>query len=194
MSDHLFLSPEASLQPNWQQAFPGARIAHPGDPKALRIASSIVWMLTTDTEQTLALMPALAGTPVVALSALPNPDQAMRLLAAGCRGYCHSLAAPEQLQDVAAVIARGGLWIGQDLMQRGARRIQESGLPTSPLWNRLTPREQEVAQGVADGLSNKEICRKLGIEERTVKAHMTSILQKTGARDRLQLIVRLGKR
>lgn len=51
----------------------------------------------------------------------------------------------------------------------------------------LTRREQEVASAVANGSSNKEIARQLGITERTVKAHTGSVFQKLNARDRLHL-------
>ena len=52
---------------------------------------------------------------------------------------------------------------------------------------RLSLREQEVAQLLARGNSNKEIARQLEITERTVKAHVSAMLEKLGARDRLQL-------
>ncbi len=51
----------------------------------------------------------------------------------------------------------------------------------------LTEREREVAKAVAQGASNKEIARQLDITERTIKAHVGAILEKLGARDRLQL-------
>jgi len=51
----------------------------------------------------------------------------------------------------------------------------------------LTVREIEVARAVARGDSNKEIARHLGITERTVKAHLSTLFEKLGVRDRLQL-------
>ena len=51
----------------------------------------------------------------------------------------------------------------------------------------LTKRELEVARLVANGSSNKEIARQLGITERTVKAHVGAVFQKLNVRDRLQL-------
>jgi RNA polymerase sigma factor (sigma-70 family) len=55
----------------------------------------------------------------------------------------------------------------------------------------LTERERGVAEAVASGLSNKEVARRLGITERTVKAHLSSAFRKLGVRDRMQLVVRL---
>jgi DNA-binding NarL/FixJ family response regulator len=56
----------------------------------------------------------------------------------------------------------------------------------------LTRREQEVACAIANGASNKEIARQLGITERTVKAHTGSVFQKLKARDRLHLALMIN--
>ena len=50
----------------------------------------------------------------------------------------------------------------------------------------LSPRETEVLRLVVEGLLNKQIAQRLGISERTVKAHLTSIFQRTGVADRTQ--------
>ena len=55
----------------------------------------------------------------------------------------------------------------------------------------LTKRERQVAQAVADGLSNREIALRLNISERTVKARLTSVFQKLDVRDRVQLALLL---
>jgi DNA-binding NarL/FixJ family response regulator len=52
--------------------------------------------------------------------------------------------------------------------------------------DQLSDREREVVGLVADGLANKQIARHLGISERTVKAHLTSVLQRIGVTDRTQ--------
>jgi DNA-binding NarL/FixJ family response regulator len=55
----------------------------------------------------------------------------------------------------------------------------------------LTKRERQVAQAVADGLSNREIAERLSVSERTVKARLTSVFQKVDVRDRVQLALLL---
>ena len=52
--------------------------------------------------------------------------------------------------------------------------------------NDLTKREEEVLRLVGQGLANKQIARRLGIGERTVKAHLTSVFQRLGVSDRVQ--------
>ena len=60
------------------------------------------------------------------------------------------------------------------------------------MLNGLSEREGQVAKLVAGGASNKEIADRLSIAERTVKAHLTAIFEKTGARDRLQLSLKVN--
>ena len=58
----------------------------------------------------------------------------------------------------------------------------------------LTPREQQIAQAIADGRTNRDIAARLGITEQTVKNHLTSIFEKVGVDNRLQLGLALVKR
>ena len=60
-----------------------------------------------------------------------------------------------------------------------AQRRQQPG-------RELSPREEEVLRLLATGLANKQIARRLGITERTVKAHLTSVFQQLGVTDRTQ--------
>lgn len=115
----------------------------------------------------------------------------MAALAAGAAGYCNGHAAPEVLRQVATVVENGGIWVGRGLMQRlltATARLAPVGGVDEQAWRApLTPREQETAVLLAKGASNKEIARQLDITERTVKAHVGAMLEKLGARDRLQL-------
>lgn len=66
------------------------------------------------------------------------------------------------------------------------RRVDEDA--TAALVNSLTTREREVVQALADGLSDKDIARQLGISTKTVRAHLTNILHKLGVSSRLQVL------
>lgn len=72
---------------------------------------------------------------------------------------------------------------------------QEAGQPVvSPGPTLLTPREQQIALAIADGRTNRDIAAKLGITEQTVKNHLTSIFEKVGVENRLQLGLALVRR
>ncbi|KKD03481.1 response regulator transcription factor [Streptomyces sp. WM6386] len=72
---------------------------------------------------------------------------------------------------------------------------QGDGTPVAPvrtlLPGPLTPREQQVLEGVAHALSNRQIGRELGIREATVKRHMHNIFEKLGARSRLEAVQKM---
>lgn len=193
---HWFLSSHGDLLPRWREAFPDAI---PGnlDLKLSRGDTPLViWVRLPEgasPEGILEPLRTAAGTaPVVALSDVPGDRQAIACLAAGARGYANTHAVPEVLRRIGDVVTHGGLWIGESLMQRLLQGTARMPVPASvtrpPEWAALlTERERQVAEAVAAGLSNKEIARKLGITERTVKAHTGAIFEKLDVRDRLQL-------
>ncbi len=75
----------------------------------------------------------------------------------------------------------------QRLLAATARVLPEPIADNVGWRQTLTAREQETAILLAKGCSNKEIARQLDITERTVKSHVSAMLEKLGARDRLQL-------
>lgn len=193
---HWFLSSHGDLLPRWREAFPDAI---PGDLDAKLSRGDtpvVIWVRLPErvsAERILERLRTVAGgTPLVALSDVPDDQQAIACLGAGARGYCNTHAVPEILRRVSDVVIHGGLWIGESLMQRLLSGTARMPIPTSvsepPEWAALlTERERQVAEAVAAGLSNKEIARKLGITERTVKAHTGATFEKLDVRDRLQL-------
>lgn len=192
MPVQLFISSDGRLRELWQQAFPNAEGVRAADALA---GDGPVWVLVPPGQPAARLVGPIrrrAGTrPLIILADEPTEDDALAALGAGASGYCNSHAAPEVLQQVATVVENGGLWVGQRLMQRllaGTARLAPPPDTSGASWaSSLTEREREVAVAVAGGASNKEIARQLGITERTVKAHVGAILDKLGARDRLQL-------
>jgi DNA-binding NarL/FixJ family response regulator len=197
---HLFICARGQTLPRWRDAFRTAKAAKLGPEGLSRPVehARVVWLRLDqpgDPAVQLALVPeSLRPSPLVVLSDEPTDEQALAAFAAGARGYCNTHAAPPVLQQVAAVVLQGGLWIGESLMQRllGATArilVPESARVEDPMaWAAgLTERERQVALTVAQGSSNKEIASLLGITERTVKAHVGAVLEKLGVRDRLQL-------
>jgi len=209
MSTSHFLS-NAQTQPpvlpteRWLEAFPAGHWGDWAKVSAASHAGDVVW-ISTGYPLWLDVVAQLLQTepqrPVVVVSATPDQTEGLRAINAGARGYCHLYAVPELLQEVARVVQQGGLWVGPELVERIvtatrdllARSAAVDQLP-APDLSALSAREAEVAQAVAAGKSNREVAEQLFISERTVKAHLGSVFEKLGVRDRLQLALRLSGR
>lgn len=198
MNAHLFLITRSRTPGRWQEAFPDAAVVHqPSEVLRRAGPASLVWVEVTRRNWMSELRAQRPELPVIAVTLNPNATEGVAAFEAGARGYCHALAAPEMLRQVALVISNGGLWLGTDLMARAATAIarMSSPSPSAPAaptsLDTLTPRERAVAMQVASGASNKEVARTLDITPRTVKAHMGAIFDKLGVRDRLQLVLLL---
>ncbi|MBX3649546.1 MAG: response regulator transcription factor [Rhodocyclaceae bacterium] len=182
--------------PRWREAFPaaiGLRFDNNAKPKSI---PTLLWVRLPSNRAVAPLLAdlrrRLGNLPCILLSDIPDDNQALAGFSAAARGYCNTHAAPAFLQQVADVVGQGGLWIGETLMNRlvDATALVAIDKPADPAesWaSLLTPREQEVARAVAEGASNKEIARGLGITERTVKLHVGAVLEKLAVRDRLQI-------
>jgi DNA-binding NarL/FixJ family response regulator len=121
------------------------------------------------------------GGEVLVLTSYSDNARIVAALDAGAAGYLLKDADPEEVLDGVRAVSRGE----SPLHPRVARQILSArGAP--PPEVQLTPREAEVLELVRDGLANKQIARRLGISERTVKAHLTSVFQRIGVADRTQ--------
>jgi NarL family two-component system response regulator LiaR len=130
------------------------------------------------------------GTRVIALTSFLDDDKVRPAGRAGAAGYLLKDVEPGELVRAIHTVNDGGALLHPAVTARLMREVAED----EPDAN-LTAREREVLALVARGLPNKLIARELGIAEKTVKAHMTSILAKLGVTDRTQaalLAVRRG--
>ena len=117
---------------------------------------------------------------VVILTSFSERDEILGALDAGAIGYLLKDAEPDELIRGVRAAAQGD----SPLDPKAARTLigSRSGGQSHP----LTDREREVLQLVARGLPNKLIARELGISEKTVKAHLTTVFQRIGVTDRVQ--------
>lgn len=184
----------------WLLAFPKGQWSNWATLQAAVCAGDSVWIPVTTPdwlEKIAALVKLQPQCHVVTLSSVPNDVEGLHAINAGARGYCHLLAVPELLREVEQVVAHGGLWVGPDLVQRlvAATRVvldRNPGVGAAPVdLSVLSEREAEVARAVAAGRSNKEVADQLHISERTVKAHLGSVFEKLGLRDRVQLVLHM---
>ena len=185
----------------WLQAFPGGQWSNWATLQTAVGAGDTAWVPVTYPDWAARVADLLQRQPacrVVVVSGVPQDAEGLRALDAGARGYCHLLAVPEVMQEVAQVVAHGGLWVGPSLVQRlmAATReaLQRSPNATPPQADVsvLSERELQVARAVASGKSNKEVAEQLFISERTVKAHLGAVFEKLGVRDRVQLVLHLA--
>lgn len=125
------------------------------------------------------------GVPIVAL--VLDDNAAADTWSAGARGLLLRNAPAEQIVSALKVAAEGlavfGPELAATLLPTRTRR------PESPV-EELTPREHQVLQLLAEGHPNKEIARRLGISEHTVKFHVNAILGKLNVQSRTEAVVR----
>jgi DNA-binding NarL/FixJ family response regulator len=117
---------------------------------------------------------------IVILTSFSEREEILTALDAGAIGYLLKDAEPDELIRGIRAAAQGE----SPLAPRAARTL--IGSRTAPPSHQLSDREREVLQLVTRGLSNKLIARELGISEKTVKAHLTTIFQRIGVTDRVQ--------
>jgi DNA-binding NarL/FixJ family response regulator len=120
---------------------------------------------------------------VVVLTSYSDSDRIVGALDAGAVGYLLKDAEPEDLLEGVRAVARGESPIHPKAARQLLTARTEAG---NRVTVDLTPREAEVLKLVRLGLANKQIGRRLGISERTVKAHLTSAFQRIGVTDRTQ--------
>jgi DNA-binding NarL/FixJ family response regulator len=138
----------------------------------------------------------LATTPkvkVVILTTFEDDDYIFAALSAGASGFLLKRTTPEQLLTAIHTVVAGDSLLSPSVTRivierMAAQPVAESPPPDSRL-DQLTPREREVLQLVARGLSNSEIAVLLVIEESTVKTHVKRILMKLDVRDRIQAVI-----
>jgi len=124
------------------------------------------------------------GAEVVVLTSFSDAEKILAALDAGAMGYLLKDADPDEVIEGIRAAARGE----SPFNARAARQLLETRRSGAAARSgvQLTAREREVLSLVRRGLVNKQIARELGISERTVKAHLTSIFTRIGVPDRTQ--------
>ena len=118
---------------------------------------------------------------VLVLTSFVDDARVFAALQAGAAGYLLKDVQPEALAEAIREVDRG---LPALHPQVAARLVQHAVEPAG--LADFTPRERDVLRLLADGFANKEIARKLGISEKTVKTHVSNILPKLGVQDRTQ--------
>src|SRR5690242_18020840 len=128
-------------------------------------------------------------TRIVILTSSEEDDHLIRALKIGARAYILKGVAARELLRILRAVWAGESYVPPMLAASLLLEMREAQSqhkqPSSPL-EELTPREREILEGLAAGLSNKEIGEKLFLSEKTVKHYMTNILQKLQVRNRVE--------
>jgi RNA polymerase sigma factor (sigma-70 family) len=129
---------------------------------------------------------------VLVLTAQTDRRELARAAAAGAAGILNNAASIDEIIDAVQRLGAGEEVLSPSLLielLRLAGQERERNIAAQTILARLTPREREVLQALAEGLSDKEIGRKFQISEKTIRAHMASILTKLEVESRLQALV-----
>jgi RNA polymerase sigma factor (sigma-70 family) len=129
---------------------------------------------------------------ILILTIFEQEDYVFGALRAGASGFLLKRTRPEELIAAVHTIARGDSLLSPSVTRRVIDRMAQQ--PTPELTDQakldtLTPRERDVLQLVARGLSNREIATELVVEESTIRSHMKRILMKLQLRDRVQVVI-----
>jgi DNA-binding NarL/FixJ family response regulator len=133
---------------------------------------------------------------IIILTTFDVDEYAFAGLQAGASAFLLKDVAPSDLVSAVRVVASGDAVVAPRVTQRlletyvrGAAKPAPSAAPRDPLLEDLTPRETEMLEAMAEGLSNAEIAHRYFLSEATVKTHVRRILTKLHLRDRVQAVV-----
>jgi DNA-binding NarL/FixJ family response regulator len=135
------------------------------------------------------LMAAASRPRVLVFTAYDADERVFAALEAGAAGYLLKGAPTAEIAQAIRAVAGGGSYLAPRV---AAKVVAQVGRPRGA-GARLSAREREVLRLIADGQSNKQIARSLGIAERTVKFHVTSLFQKLDADNRAQAVARAAE-
>lgn len=133
-----------------------------------------------------------ASTPearILILTAYDTDERVLGALKAGARGYLLKGAAGREIAQAIRAVHAGESYLASRVAAKVLTQVRAPRRSTS-----LSARERTVVRLVADGLSSKQIARRLSITERTVKFHISSIMNKLGADNRAQAVAKAAER
>jgi DNA-binding NarL/FixJ family response regulator len=119
-----------------------------------------------------------------------DEETILKAIAAGAKGYVDEAASPTEFVQAIRIVNQGSVWAPRRVLSLFIERVSSSPGRIFPAGRvTFTDREKEVLEMLVAGRSNKEIGSALGIEERTVKAHVAKLMRKVGVQNRIALSV-----
>jgi DNA-binding NarL/FixJ family response regulator len=134
-----------------------------------------------------------SSVPCILLTTFDDDDDILECIHSGARGVLRKDVSLDTLSNAIRTVHAGGTLLMPAQTQRLMERLQARSIKPQrdgPLLDKLTDRELQVLRLMFTGLSNAEIAYALRVSEGTVKNHVSSILSKLGARDRIRAVLR----
>jgi len=140
----------------------------------------------------------LPSSAIVVMSTEEDEDALFESIKAGAAAFVLKDIAPEDLVMVIRRVVAGEYLINDKVFSKPAvasrvlkefRELAVYGQEAAPIFAPLSPREVEILDNIAQGMTNKQVAYALSISEQTVKNHMSSILRKLSVNDRTQAVV-----
>jgi DNA-binding NarL/FixJ family response regulator len=132
---------------------------------------------------------------IIILSMHTGEEHVLRAVRAGAAGYLLKDATPAELETAVRAVARGETYLSPAISRYVVDDyVRHAGADRSPL-DRLTPRQREILQLIAEGNTTKAIAARLGLSVKTVETHRAQLMERLEARDLASLVrlaVRLG--
>src|SRR6201996_4947515 len=121
----------------------------------------------------------------------PDADDEVILQAitSGAKAYLEASASAQQVEQAIMIVNQGSIWAPRRVLSIFVDRATKTSRSTTPSLAQFTVRETEVLKLLVAARSNREIARTLGIEERTVKAHVAKLMRKVGVENRIALSI-----
>jgi DNA-binding NarL/FixJ family response regulator len=135
---------------------------------------------------------------IIALAVAEDEDQLFDAIKAGAAAFVLKDVSPEDLVTIIRRVRAGEYLINDKVFARPTvasrvlkefRELAVYGQESAPIFAPLSPREVEILDNIAKGMTNKQVAYALTISEQTVKNHMSSILRKLSVNDRTQAVV-----
>jgi DNA-binding NarL/FixJ family response regulator len=125
---------------------------------------------------------------IIAIGPGMDDETILAALAGGAKGYVDEATSAGELLSAVRAVNRGSVWVSRKLLslfvERASAVVRRCPFDDSSAF---TPREKEVLEMLVEGKPNREIAGPLGIEVRTVKAHVANLMRKVGVRNRVAL-------
>lgn len=132
------------------------------------------------------------GVRMIVIGPVADEEYVLSAISAGVRGYLDQGACPAVVRKAIEKVANGSIWAPRALLTKLIDRLlaDMEKRVSNVRHPRLTLRERQVLDLILTASSNREIASQLGIEERTVKSHVGSLMRKVGADNRIELSLR----